>query len=727
MKKFFRISSFVLAFMMIVASFASISVFAGADDPRLTVGGDDSYDINIGVSDATELGVSEVRYVKSNSNEVVTGQNYSVNSGNILVYKFPVPDLSVGKQIDKTIFRFAHCDQNNIKTWSFKKISGNDVSSLTPALITAGENANDGAIAVHFEKTFTSSISYYVKVITVDISSYVQECYRAGQEYFYLALYNSSTYKVWNVANTTVNAADSGFNGADVRPYIYYTETDAGELAYSSSINPTSSDEGVSFVFTNPIAASSVSASEFTVTNLNGEVEVNDEDISVAGSTVTLNKNWEECGYYNVTFSGSVADIFGQQIDISCNTSFEISADSSEASATALPTFGITSSGAVKDGEDSYCKISANGIYVLYKFDISAIDKTKAVIGADFTWTSQANGISNIRVIQVPNGTWTDKTSLTSALADEDYYSVVDGAKGNVVYEWVENFGTSYTYKTHVADVSGAVSKALADSENYITFAFTSNGTHNYLTNGAAQHASQKPYLTVKLAAPSFGAIEASPAKGGIMDGVNAPVEFTLATTIGDDYANGDYIKLIKVSDNSEADITVDVNGPKLTLTPAADLSERSEYKVVLKSGITDVYGNTLEEDKVISRFVSGTALEFYEIKFTSEEAPVYDEMTEIESYNAGDTVTAVAKFKNNSGTDLNAVMIIAVYNSEGDLVGVDAAGGTGCAPANQETQYSKSITIPGNATGTYVKAFIWSDLEDIRPICKDECINQTK
>jgi len=364
--------------------------------------------------------------------------------------------------------------------------------------------------------------------------------------------------------------------------------------------------------------------------------------------------------------------------------------------------------------------------YVLYKFDLSEIDSTKSVVNAVFRWTNQAKGNATIKILQVPNGTWTDKTTLAADIADNDYYNVVAAAAANgVIYETKEDFGSSYTIKTLTADLSGAVSKAIAAGDDYITFAFTTSGTHNFFTNGDANNYNDRPLLTLSLADPSFGVVKAEPAKGGVMNGVNAPIKLTLATTIDNDFATGDYIKLINADDESEADINITANGSSLTLTPASDLAERTDYKVVLVSGFADAFGNVLESDKVITTFASGTALDFYDIKFTADESPIYDEVTEIESYVAGDSVTAVAKFNNNSGTDLDAVMLIAVYGADNSLIAVDVAGGTACAPANTETQYAKTITVPGDAADTYIKAFIWTDLEDIRPICEEAIINQ--
>lgn len=493
-----------------------------------------------------------------------------------------------------------------------------------------------------------------------------------------------------------------------------------------------SDNSDVTFNFNNTVDSSSVSGEDFNVTNLNGEkIDITDNDITVSGSTITLSKTWNAYDFYRVSISG-VSDMYGQSLSGSYTTSFDVSDESTSSNAASLPVFGIYTKGITNIHENDSGKVYGKERYVLYKFDLSSVDSSASVINAEFKWTSQRDGKTTIKVRQVPNGSWTDRVSLDKDLGSDGYFELLDAAMKSdacIVDEIEHNFGSSYSIKTHTADVSAAVSKALYSNESpkYITFAFTDTSTHNFYNNLSTTNSAYRPKLTVTQGTPSFNAITASPSKGGFMDGVCSPIEVNLATVIADGYASSDYIELINVSSDTAADVDIKVAGSKLTVTPLVDLNERSEYKLVLKSGIKDVFDNVLSADKIISRFTTGTALEFYDIKFTSDASPIYDSMSEITSYLSGSEVTAVAKVDNKSGSDLDAIMIIALYDSDNSLITVNAVGGPFSAPKNQTTQYAKTISVPSNASGTYIKAFIWNDLEHIRPIYGDEVINQAK
>lgn len=733
MKKLFKISSVVLTFLLIMTSLTSVSVFAASTDPRLTVGNGSGYGIDIGVSSAAELNVMETRIVKATAGgAVVTNQQESVNSSNIIVYKLPIPNFSAGKQLDKYILRFANNNASPNGGWNAKKIPGTDISNLTASAITPNANAYDIAYTNRYTKDFGS---YPVRIGTIDISSYAKECYNAGQEFFYIAVYSNGTNKIWNLSNTTVNGESSGFNGDDVKPYVYYTEANAGEFTFSSVTNPASLNDDVKFTFSNPVVASSVTPEDFTVTDLSGEtVEVLEDEINVSGATVSLNKAWDAYGYYTVEFSGEVSDKYGQKLNVQSSTQFEISGDSETLTIATKPLVRVC------DGTNTGCGHSQAGYfetqgtnqdvltqrhYVLFQVDLSDIDADALIVDAKFNYYATANtSLSREKLRVVPNYEWTSDNGTDAA-----YYSSMTAAYNNSAnkIESTTNIVADSKYDLVTADVADIISGILANSNGSkkVTFAIHNNYTNYVLGNGSSYEKDWEPKLTVNLVNKSFDAVTTSPAKCGKMNGVSENIELTLATVIADEFANGNYIQLKDMKGNNKVDATVSVNGSKITIDPAADLAAYTEYKVVLKSGITDVFGTPLNSDKVIHRFTSGSALVFNEIKFTDEVAPVYDATNVITGYDAGDEITAVTKFENTSGIDLPVLMIIAIYDSDNSLIKVDAVGGPFEAQANQTIQFSKTIEVPSDAENTYIEAFAWNNLEDMRPVCLPGRIEQ--
>lgn len=732
MKKLFRISSLVLTFLLIVTSLTSVSVFAASTDPRLTVGNGTEYDIDIGVSDAAELNIMETRIVKATAGgAVVTSQLESVNKDNIIVYKLPIPNFSAGKQLDKYILRFANNNATPSGGWNAKKIPGTDISNLTAATITPNANAYDIAYTNRYSKTFGS---YPVNIGTIDISSYAKECYNAGQEFFYIAVYSNGTNKIWNLSNTTVNAADSGFNGDDVKPYVYYTEADAGEFTFSSVVNPASSNDCVKFTFSNPVVASSVTLEDFTVTDLSGEtVEVSEDEINVSGATVSLNKAWDAYGYYTVEFNGEISDIYGQKLNVQNSTQFEISGDSETLTIATKPLVRVC------DGTNANCghsqgyfetqgseqKVLTQKHYVLFQVDLSDIDADSLIADAKFNYYATANtSLSKDKLRIVPDYEWT-----TDAGLDTDYYNSMKEAYNNSAnkIESTTNIVADSNYDLVTADVADIISGILADGNapKKVTFAVYNAYTNYVLGHGSSYKKDWEPELIVNLVNKSFDAVTTFPAKCGKMNGVSENIELTLATVIDDSFANDTYIQLQDMAGN-KIDATVSVNGSKVTIDPVADLAAYTEYKVVLKNGIEDAYENIIDDgDKVIHRFTSGSALVFDEIKFTDDVSPIYDAVNVITGYNAGDEVTAVTKFENTSGIDLPVLMIIALYGSDDSLIKIDAVGGPFDAQANQTIQFSKTIEVPSDAVDTYIKAFAWNNLENMRPVCVPGIIEQ--
>lgn len=731
-KNFVKLLSTVMSLMLIMTSLTSV-VFATESEERLSVGNGSNYDINIGVSNAKELDVlSPLQNIGNTrgAKDITSGTTTSVNKDWMPLFKFPLPSMELGKTLDKYIIRFASQTTNVHTLVQVKTVpASTDLSESKTDLVTtiSGYDNANGSIPLELEKETTFGTNA-VKIFTADVSQYATECLNAGQDYFCVGLYATSTTKIYTLTLDSSIKNGTGYNYKDLFPYAYYTTKDAGAFVGSSVVNPVTASDPLEFVFSNPVAPSSVTTANFVVTNLAGEnVDVSANEIEVAGATVRLKKTWDAYGRYSVSFSG-ISDVYGQSLTESCSTNFDIVATGTPVIASPLDTYLIKNDATkIYEGKSAnYYRLNAKQGYVLYKFDISTIDKNKAVAGADFKFTSnRTSGTKSIQVLVVPNGTWTDMTTLTSSY--DQYYTVVDAAAqsdASIIDTVTHNFSEN-AIQTSVADVSSAIIEAINNNSSYVTFAFYDpDTTHSFYTKNCTTEA-YRPSLTIEQVEPSFDAITTVPEKCGVMDGVNLPIEVTLATSIPEEYANDTFINLVDSVTGNTADVDVVVNGSKLTVIPTSDLSEHREYKLVIKAGTQDAFDNTNTVDKVIHRFTTGTALEFYDIKFTSDASPVYDSVSEITSYTANSKVTAVAKVVNKSGTDLDAIMIIALYGSDNTLISVDAVGGPFSAPKNQTTQYAKTISVPAGVNGTYIKAFVWDDLVRIRPICEHKPIDQ--
>ena len=337
------------------------------------------------------------------------------------------------------------------------------------------------------------------------------------------------------------------------------------------------------------------------------------------------------------------------------------------------------------------------------------------VSGAELSVVDNYAKVSG-KLYVVPDYDWTTDSGVDSA-----YYTSLKSALTDANKLSATCTNTSKPYYFY-ADASQAVIAAANNGKDVITFATgDSNGSASLLQIDGSSYPA--PVLTLKLVEPKLSVKSATPAKGGVMDGVGNNIELTLATTLSDECKS--YIELQDM-DGDKVEAAISVNGSKVTIDPSDDLAERTDYKVVLKDGFADEFDNSVAADKTIYRFTSGTALQIDSIKFTSDAAPVdYDTVNVISSYQDDSSVTAVAYITNGSQSELPAIMIIALYNSDHTLLKVDAVGGTFAAPANQTTQFTKTIEVDQDLSGTYINAFIWKSLDEIRPVCVPASISQ--
>lgn len=722
-----KMLNMILAVMLIITTLPTISF---ADGPIVI----DAYaDVIVQADKPWQYDYAKDKGEASFWNAV--GASAVTNRANIY-YAFDVPEIPDGHVVESAIFsvymktpamsndgdhmRFYLVDKN----WESASVCFKE----QPLTIETADTSKDkymypvGAPDMTY---VTGAISDYQKVdidIAPLLNKYLAKGNRDVRFSFLMASYCATqTNTFW--VKTKENS------DASLRPTLTINTEALTDLSLVSSTPENGStidvDDAVSFTFNYNIDESSVTPDDFTVVDFAGEnVAVSDSEIAVSGTTVSLNKLWNAYESYSVTLTG-VADKYGQEYASSCTVNFNTgsSSDTTKTSVAAKNVISMKLSGDsvnVIDGT-GVSNVSGTERLVVYRFDLSQVDSSKILTDAEFSWWEYCDTARNVNVTVVPAGTWSNASDITV-----DYYNSVASAmddSSNVADTVYMPFGPGYSRENGVANVTSAVDNALQNDEQ-VAFAFTYRWTDNYYTNYYSEYA---PSLNLTLVSPSFDVIEAIPSKGGEMDGTASPVVMSMATTLVNTDDNLAKVKLVRVYDDEEieANVSFDIASNKLTVTPVGSLEERLNYKVIFESGLEDTFGNTLTSDKVATVFTCGTALECFAIKFTNELTPVYDTCVEIGNYTANSSVTAVAKIKNNSSEDLDAVMIVALYDGDDSLISVDAYDGQSYAPANDETQYSKTITIPQNVTGTKVKAFIIDGLDSLRPLVKNGILYQ--
>ncbi|MBQ4630616.1 MAG: DNRLRE domain-containing protein [Clostridia bacterium] len=666
-------------------------------------------------------------------------------------YSFDLPEIPEGETVTKAMFKVHFMDTTNVAgatTYQFRFYPVNaswDQTTLTfntqPLTMTGKFPDYEPALTYDIPKGAKNSSTEY------DIAPLVRQYLASGADYdFSFAIL---TY----IANGTTNGAANIYSLENADSSLHPTLTLTTDSIPGFSFESVSVEDGatiaptddVTFSFNNEVDPASVSASDFSVKDFAGNpVEIAEGDFSVSGTNVILSKDLAPYDAYTVSLSG-VADIYGQEFAGSASVSFVTDGGDNlvESNIILKDSVKMTNSNGTISfeaasqsanlGKYAYPKNSSNKQigYIVFRFDLSSLDTTKNLAGVNFKWVNDYDWKGTLNVYEVPYGEWTQPSE-----ADEAYYQAVESAVESAVGD-ASNLAASYPFDygnkrgsyEAIVDVTEKINDAIANEQTGIAFTFVYDSkdtiyTHNIYNEKDSRYL---PALMCTSTTPTFDVIQSTPAKGGVMDGIIEPVEMTLATALTDETATADYIKLVKASNGDEVNATISYENGKLTVTPSAELEERTAYQIVFKAGLEDTFGNVVAEDKIVNSFKTSTALEFFGIKITNELTPVYDTCVEIENYTANTDVTAVAKIKNNSSSDLDAVMLIAIYGEDHTLIAADLTGGIDCAPANDETQFSKTITVPEDASATYIKAFIWDNVNTIRPIFEHALINQAQ
>lgn len=479
------------------------------------------------------------------------------------------------------------------------------------------------------------------------------------------------------------------------------------------------SDE-IAIQFSNPIEK--VTSSNINISGDNGNVNVDENAISVSDNVVSFSADFDAYTYYTVTIS-DVTDVYGQIQKFPYSISFSTASGAGEdtQSVAVCANTDITYN---SDRDEIIVNSNAGkvnsgpGRFVLYKLDLTNLDKTKTLVDARFRFVSAASQTFTVKLYDVSDGTWMETADLAG---NNEYYETLKSDTSDSA-NYVGDASFDGVGSAASVDITSVLNKAIANEETYVTLAIVYNSTRGFYRIENA-NADLRPCVTVAAEAPGFAVYSSVPDKGGVMIGIKTPIEMTVTTVLSPDCEQ--YVWLIDFNGNRiDADVVTD--DTKLTVTPLSDLTDDTPYKIVLKAGVTDVYGNNLESDKVILSFYSGSALEISPIKYTYELSPLYDLTEECNAYIAGDSITAVSKIKNYSSESKTAIMFVIVFDENNKMVSIDYCGGVGSVDGDAlETQFSKTITVPSDCTASHIKAFFWDGADLIRPLCPEAIIYQ--
>lgn len=166
--------------------------------------------------------------------------------------------------------------------------------------------------------------------------------------------------------------------------------------------------------------------------------------------------------------------------------------------------------------------------------------------------------------------------------------------------------------------------------------------------------------------------------------------------------------QLINTDTEKAVTVSASLRGNVLTLIPLKSFVPETTYKVLLKSGITTVDGDTLEEDV---EYYFDTAEGELTATLVSTTPTAFAEITE-------GKYTVTVEYDNTS-TDAETAYIIYAYYADDEVKMI------GCVPepitfdASKSDTIVKNVTVPATYAGDVesVKIMLWADFDSIIPI----------
>lgn len=161
-------------------------------------------------------------------------------------------------------------------------------------------------------------------------------------------------------------------------------------------------------------------------------------------------------------------------------------------------------------------------------------------------------------------------------------------------------------------------------------------------------------------------------------------------------------------------------NSNKVELSDGVMLDEQTEYSVTIESGISDKFGNLLEDDLTVCTFTTGKSYDIANIIFVDgdlevdSDAAAYDSLDSIDDVLSQASVKAAVKFANNTNSPITVWLLAASYNANGALISIGMNDGTWIGGQSAKTLSTTSFAADG---ADKVKAFVWDYFNTAYPL----------
>jgi len=482
----------ILSLLLALAMIATLAPFAMAEETSTeteTVSLVEKYTNEVGNkwswrSEPSENRASYKAWLVNSATSAPTQQENTqstkLSSAHVSVLKFPMPKPGAGQKIGKYILQLS-VSSADVHAVDVLKLPGEnyDVASFrnntSPIAEICADYTNRSALEKNDDGTYVdipyedSPIGSGVKRYFLDITTYVNDLYNAGQRDHFYVLYGIKNTQVNVVVNTTWGA----YITADVDPASYHSFAPADPLEMQSAtiedgMEGLTTEKEISFVFNNGIDSATII--------LNGETAKR----TVKGATVTLDTKLET--FKNYTLELSVTDIYG----------------TSETYTYEFVTGGGFSSAKLSDGFTYHITASADPVAMTSKKNIDGRSSHAAVYRIPIPRIPQGEALDTFVVTifpfsqnasgayKLPGDDWELTTDLNedgAMLRYADLYpaylnsgNAVCTASEKVTVDMTPELTKNKVFR-HTYDMTRYANECIANGEQYLDFAVYAPGS----------------------------------------------------------------------------------------------------------------------------------------------------------------------------------------------------------------------------------------------------------
>ena len=438
--------------------------------------------------------------VGASSTTVLSSGYASVSSGGLVIYKLPFPQLNPGEKIGKYIFRHIPAGNSPSLYGRYVRIPWceitntsddiPDISSLTlssdaikPVIgLTTAKAPAQYQVDDSVESWNTGYVPRYGNVIAqetnVDLTSYANECYDAGQKEYFLVGYNN-LYTAEAYPSTHSGLANEGYyNG------YYYSIEKADDITLTTDLNEKiQSSSPANFTFNNAIRQATATVNGKTVSCLSN------------GTNVTLDMELEQYTDYAVEMN--LTDVYQQQKTIKFSFStgayYEYDNLKTDFSITFLDENGVAS---VQTSSHVTRSMKKTAVVAVKIPNIEYDEELKSYI-----FTFATNGNNDVIPYALPGDKW-DVSKMNFATVEPYILTSTGGVSLDASPE-VTNLGNS-NYKEHI-EIGAYLNECKNKGQTYAYFALATNSTVRAY-GPSYSGASQKPYYGYSVSKKSIAA-----------------------------------------------------------------------------------------------------------------------------------------------------------------------------------------------------------------------------